>query len=141
MMTTVPLARPLRPELLAAAHEHLAPKFNVVGVLDCIKCFIQELRVELDTPNANDNTALTYAVERRLHDVAALLLAGGASVNHRFQGGGTALVRAILNDDYQMAKLLLEYCADYRLFVDALGRPIYMMEMSEKLRQLIPHRL
>ena len=26
-------------------------------------------------------------------------------------------------------------------FVDALGRPIFTMEMSEKMRQLIPNRL
>jgi len=84
---------------------------------------------------------LTRAAESRLHHVAAMVLAAGASVNHRFQGGGTALVRAIRNDDVEMARLLLEYGADYRLFVDALGRLIYLMDMSEKMRQLIPHRL
>lgn len=86
---------------------------------------------------------ITFSEERfRIRNgVAAMLLAAGASVNHRFQGGGTALVRAIQNDDYEMAKLLIEYCADYRLIVDALGRPIYLMEMSEKMRRLIPDRL
>jgi hypothetical protein len=52
--------------------------------------------------------------------------------------GGTALVHAVLNNDVQTAKLLLEYGADYRLFVDALGRPIYMMEISADMRRLIP---
>jgi ankyrin repeat protein len=127
-------------ETLEAVHSHLAKRHNPGGVLECIEYLTNELQVELDVPIVNDNTALTCAVEGRLHDVAAMLLAAGASVNHRFLGGGTALVRAILNDDFEMAKLLLEYRADSRLFVDSLGRPIYMMDMSEKMRQLIPHR-
>jgi ankyrin repeat protein len=76
-----------------------------------------------------------------MHDVAAMLLAAGANVDHRFLGGGTALVCAIINDDYEIAKLLLKYGADYRLFVARLGRPIYLLDMSEKLRQVIPNRL
>jgi len=135
------VAQKLRLETLEALHSMLAKDFNPDGVLKCIDCLVNELHVDLDTPNRDDNTALTCAVEARLRDVAALLLAAGASVNHRFRGGGTALVRAIINDDCEMAKLLLEYCADYRLFVDALGRPIYTMEMSEKMRRLIPDRV
>jgi len=135
------VAKSCRPETIEEVRKHLAKEFNSDGVLKCIACFINEIKVDLDAPNKNDHTALTYAAERRMHDVAAMLLAARASVNHRFLGGGTALVHAILNDDYEMAKLLLEYCADYRLFVDALGRPIYMMQMSEKIRRLIPDRL
>ncbi len=135
------IVQSVRPETIEEVRKHLAKEFNYNGVLKCIDCFINEIKVDLDAPNKNDHTALTHAVERRMHDVAAMLLAAGASVNHRFLGGGTALVHAILNDDYEMVKLLLEYCADYRLFVDALGRPIFTMEMSEKMRQLIPNRL
>lgn len=136
------VATALTPEAFKAAHKHLAREYNSAGVIECIKYLINDLRVDLDTPNTGDNSALTYAVERRLHDVAAMLLAAGANVNHRFQGSGTALVRAILNDDCEMARLLLEYRADYRLFIDPpLGRPIYAMPMSEKMRRLIPHRL
>ena len=127
-------------EMFEAVHEHLAPKFNAAGVLECIHYLIHELHVDLDAANTNDNTALTYAAERRLNDVAATLLASGASVNHRFLSGGTALVRAIQNDDYEMAKLLLEYRADVRLFVEALDCPIYAMPMSEKMRRLFPFR-
>lgn len=127
-------------EDLEAAHEHLAQETNPKGVLECIDYLVNDLRVDLDAPNVNDYTALTYAAERRLHDVAAMLLAVGANVNHRFHGDGTALVCVIMKDVYEMSKLLLEYCADYRLFVDALGRAIYAMELSEKMRQLIPQR-
>ncbi len=113
---------------------------NPDGVMECIKFLVNEEQVDLDVPNTSDNTALTLAAERQLHDVAAILLAAGANVNHRFQGGGTALVRAILNDDYEMAKLLLEYGADDRLSVDPpLKCPIYALPMSEKMRRLIPH--
>lgn len=128
-------------EMLEAVHEHLAPEFPSAGVLECINYLINHLHVDLDTPNIGDNSALTYAAERRLHDVAVMLLVAGANVNHRFQGGGTALVRAIINDDYELAKLLLEYRADYRLFVDPpLNRPICEIPMSEKMRRLIPYR-
>lgn len=37
-----------------------------------------------------------------------------------------------------MVKLLLEFGADRRLFVDVAGRPIWELEMSERLRRLIP---
>ena len=134
-------SKKIRQETMEAVHSIVAKDYNPDGVLKCINYLINELNVELDAPNVYDNTALTCAAEGRLHDVAAMLLAAGASVNHRFQGGGTALVRAIQNDDYEMAKLLIEYCADYRLVVDALGRPIYLMKMSEKMRRLIPDRL
>jgi len=117
-----------------------SPEINAPGVFECIDYLVNNLRVDLDTPNTNDNSVLTYAVEFRFHDVATMLLKAGANVNHRFQGGGTALLRAIINDDYEMAKLLLEYKADPRLFVDARGRPIYEMPMSERMRRLIPAR-
>jgi len=135
------MAGHVEPELFGAVREHVAKEFNEDGVLQCIRFLTNELHVNVDALHVNDNTALTLAAECRLHDVAAMLLAGGASVNHRFLGGGTALVRAIMNDDYEMAKLLLEYGADYHLFVEGLGRPIYAMPMSEKMRQLIPLRL
>ena len=128
----------LKPEILEELHTHLAKGHNPSGVLECIEYLIGGLKVNLDAPNINDNTALTLAVEARMGDVTAMLLAGGANVNHRFVGGGTSLVRAILNNDVQAAKLLLEYGADDRLFVDALRRPLYLMEMSSEMRRLIP---
>ncbi len=112
---------------------------NPDGLIECIGYLISELEVELEARNTQENTAFTLAVECGMHDVAAMLLAAGANVNHSFRGGCTALMRAILNDNYQMARLLLEYHADYRHFVHALGRPIYTMEMSERMRQIIPH--
>jgi ankyrin repeat protein len=121
-----------------AIRKALAAEFNFSGVLRCIHYLANELRVDLDTPNANDYSALTYAVECGLHDVAAMLLAAGANVNHRFVNGGTALVHAIVKDDFEMAKLLIEYRADARLFVEAIGRPIFAMNMSERMRRLIP---
>jgi ankyrin repeat protein len=136
-----PIAKNLRLETLEAAHSHLAKDYNPDGVLKCIGFLINELHVDVNAPNVNDYTALTCVAECRMHDVAAMLLAAGANVNHRFLGGGTALVHAIRNDDYEMAKLLLEHYADYRLFVDSLGRPIYKLDMSEKMRRLIPHHL
>jgi len=54
---------------------------------------IGELEVELDVRNTRGNKALTLAAELRMRDAAAMLLAAGAAVNHRFLGGGTALVR------------------------------------------------
>ncbi len=132
------LAAKVRPDIFDAVRKHLAQELNSNGVLACIQCLVNELHVDLDTPNANDHSALTHAVERRLHDVAATLLAAGANVNHRFKDGGTALALAITNDDYEMVRLLIEYKADYRLFVEAIGRPIYAMQMSERMRRLIP---
>lgn len=123
-----------------ATRKRFAKEENPQGILECIDYMIHGLDVNLDAPNTNDNSVLTLAAERRMHDVAAKLLACGASVNHRLRGGVTALTWAILNNDYDMVKLLLEYRADYRLFVDAFDRPIYALEMSEKLRQLIPQR-
>jgi hypothetical protein len=141
-MNTLPMRMPQGSlKMLEAIHTNLTPGFPSAGVLACINYLVNDLRVDLDTANINDNTALSYAAERRLHDVAAMLLAAGANVNHRFQGGGTALVRAIINDDYEMAKMLIEYKADYRLFVDALEQPIYAMLMSEKMRRLIPDQV
>ncbi|MBA4148342.1 MAG: ankyrin repeat domain-containing protein [Verrucomicrobia bacterium] len=119
----------------------LVKKENKEGVLSCINYLVTELTVDVDIPHVGDNTALTLAAEGRLQDVVGLLLAAKANVNHRFQGGGTALLRAVMNDDYQMAKLLMEYGADYRLFVEALGRPIYTMRMSEQMRRIIPDHL
>jgi len=115
-------------------------EINAAGVLECINYLANDLRVDLDAPNKDDNSALTYAAEFRLCNVATMLLKAGANANHRFKRGGTALVRAIINDDYEMASLLLEYKADYRLFVDAIGRPIYALPMSERMRRLIPAR-
>jgi len=82
---------------------------------------------------------LTYAAERGLHDVAAILLAGKASVNHRFRGGGTALYRAVQNDDLYLAKMLIEHGADPKLLVESEGRPIRAMHMSEGMRTIIPY--
>ena len=76
----------------------------------------------------------------RLHDVAVILLDAGANVNHRFLGGGTALVWAIQHDDYEMAKLLLARGADHGLFVKEIGGPIYTMNMTNRMRQLILER-
>lgn len=134
----IPSAESLRPADFESLRKSIVGEFSPDGVLRCIDVLVNELHVEVDAPNVHDNTALTIAAEGRLHDVAALLLAAKANVNHRFRGGGTALVRAIENDDYEMAKLLIEYLADARLFVEALGRPIYLMPMSEKMRGLIP---
>ncbi len=135
------VAQIIQPATVAAVHQYLGKDHNPAGVLKCIDCLITELQVDLDVPNTYDNTALTLAAEVRMHEVVTKLLTAGANVNHRFHGGGTALVRAIINNDYEMARLLLESGADHRLFVDALGRPIYLMNMSEKMRRLIPDRL
>ena len=112
-----------------------------VGVLEIIEYLIHEVPEEIDAPNVEDNSALTYAAQLRLHNVAQRLLVGGAKVDHRCRGGYTALCFAIKNDDFEMAKLLHEYRADDRLCVDGLGRPIHAMEMSDRIRQLYPRRM
>jgi len=123
------------------AHGVSAQQHNPSGVLECINYLVNDLHVALDAPNANGHSALTYAAEHRLHDVAVMLVAAGANVNHRFHGGGTALVYAILNEDCETAKLLVEHGADHRLFVESLGQPICMMQMSERMQRLVPNRL
>lgn len=110
-------------------------------ILSAIICLIDDIGVELDVPNENDHTALTFCAELGLTDLAIKLLSIGANPNHRISGGGTALCFAIQNDDVRLVSALLEFKADYTLYVDSLGRPIYTMPMSERLRDLIPYRI
>lgn len=124
--------------IVDAVRKHTEKEQNPQGIRDCIDYMIDGLDVSLDAPNTNDHSALTFAVERCMHDIAGKLLASGASPNHRCQGGCTALCFAIRNDDIDMVKLLLEFGGDRRLFVDVAGRPIWALEMSARLRDLIP---
>jgi ankyrin repeat protein len=131
------VTRKLSPELIKLAHQRMQKEYDQVGVIECIAFMIRDLQVDLEGLNVNNNTALTFAAEKSMRDIAGMLLAAGASVNHQFVGGGTALVRAIQNDDCELGRLLLEYGANPNLYVDALGRPIHAMTMSEKMRQLV----
>lgn len=117
------------------------PKGSAEDIASGIRCLIHDIGVELDTTNVNDHTALTLCAEIGQTDLAIELLNKGAFVNHRCLGGGTALCFAIQNNDRRLVSALREYKADYTLFVEGLGRPIYTMPMSEELRQFIPHRL
>ena len=127
-------------EQIESLSKHLTDDANPNGVLECIKFLINVLRVNVEALHLNGYTALTCAAEARLHDVAVILLDAGANVNHRFLGGGTALVWAIQHDDYEMAKLLLARGADHGLFVKEIGGPIYTMNMTNRMRQLILER-
>lgn len=117
------------------------PTHNPDGLLACIRYLISEAKVDLDTPNINNHSALTFAAENGLQDVAEELLKAGANVNHPSKGGTTALAWAIWKNNYPLAKLLLEFNADYRLRLERIGRPIYLLPMSEQMRRLIPDRL
>lgn len=121
--------------------EFVDPFGTAAEILSAIDCLVDEIGVELDVPNENDHTALTFCAELGLTDLAIKLLSKGANPNHRISGGGTALCFAIQNDDARLVSALLEFKADYTLYVDSLGRPIYTMPMSERLRNLIPYRL
>lgn len=110
-------------------------------ILSAIDCLVDEIGVKLDVPNHNDHSALTLCAELGLTDLAIKLLGKGANPNHRFSGGGTALCCAIKNDDIRLASALSEFDADYTLYIDSLGRPIYTMSMSDQLRGLIPYRI
>ncbi len=107
-------------------------------ILQCIDFLIMEVHVDLDTPNSNGHSALTYAAKLGLSEIVKKLIKAGADVNHQALGGATALAIAINRDDYEMVKLLKESGANDKLYVEALGRPIFAINMSEKLRELIP---
>lgn len=130
-------SREIQEEVCESLMVETAPE----SVLDCIQYLIRDEQVELDTPNIYDHSALTLAAELGLSEIVELLLIHGAAVNHRIQGGATALVFAIKNDDFQSARMLIEFNADYRLFLEFAGRPIYALPMSERMRTLIPYRL
>jgi ankyrin repeat protein len=110
-------------------------------IMSGIDCLIDDIGVSLDVPNDHDHTALTLCSGLGLTDLAIKLLSRNANPNHRIRGGGTALCYAIENDDIRLTAALLEFNADYTLYVDYLGRPIYTMPMSDRLRDLIAYRL
>lgn len=125
--------------------EHGYPQGSGMGrpdrAIEVIHYLLDEADVEVDATCTNHHTAFTLAAEHRMHDIALRLLQAGANVNHRIVGGITALCFAIRHNDYEMAKLLHEYRADDRIFVEQIGRPIHAMEMSDKIREIFPRRI
>jgi ankyrin repeat protein len=67
--------------------------------------------------------ALHAAVSSRHHDIAAMLIAAGADVNARQQGGYTPLLAAAGNGDIELAQSLLAAGADPDLGSDEGVRP------------------
>uniref|UniRef100_A0A0G4FXS7 Uncharacterized protein n=1 Tax=Chromera velia CCMP2878 TaxID=1169474 RepID=A0A0G4FXS7_9ALVE len=63
---------------------------------------------ELNTPDANKNTAIVWATEGGQMEAVKLLLSKGVDVNHRGFLGNSALHRAARNGHAEIAKLLLE---------------------------------
>jgi len=128
---------PRKMEIMKGVFEYSKTEANTTGIQECIDFLINECQVKLDTPNQYDHSALTFAVECGMHDIASKLLAAGASVNHRIDTGGTAICYAIKNNDLEMVKLLLEYEADTSFQVQELGCRIDQMPMSDEIGRLI----
>jgi hypothetical protein len=128
---------PRKMEIMKGVFEYYKTEANTTGICECIDYLIDECEVKIDTPNALGHSALTVAVELKLQDIAAKLLAKKANVNHRFDGGGTAICWAIQNKDLEMVKLLNEYEADTSFYVDDIGCRIEEMTMSDQIHGLI----
>jgi uncharacterized protein len=79
--------------------------------------------------NAMRIQPLHAAVAGRHHEIAARLIAAGADVNARQQGGYTPLLAAAGNGDAELVHTLLEAGADPRLADDAGIRPA---ELADK---------
>jgi ankyrin repeat protein len=126
-------------EIVKGVFEYYKSKTNFTGIHECIDFLINECQVKLDTPVRFGHSALTYSAECGMHDIVLKLLSAGANVNHRTDGGGTAICWAIKNNDLEMVKLLLEYEADTSFYVEGLGCHIYELPMSESIRRLIPN--
>lgn len=82
----------------------------------------------INKKNSNGATLLYFAVERDNINITKLLLEKGANpniCNHKEQNQ-SPLYQAIMNKNYEMIKLLIEYKADYnhRLTVNALTGPV-----------------
>jgi hypothetical protein len=88
---------------------------NAQGIVNCIDFLIkwhQEHQITLDTPNIEGHSALTLAVECRLHKITRKLLEAGANVNHKTNKNGSCSRWALLNQDRPMLELLAKYGAD-----------------------------
>lgn len=117
-----------------------APDRTPDGLLACIRYLVEERRVNLEALNQNGHSALTYAAERGLLDVADILLKAGARVEHATCLGMTPLAWAVQNADESMCRLLLSHGAYPMHIVACIGRPIWALEMPVSIRKLIPAR-
>ena len=78
------------------------------GDLHSVKTLIQERRVDVNTTNRYKQTALYFACKKGHTEVARYLLDNGASVDV----GAKSLIVAVMHNQYDCVKLLLEYHAD-----------------------------
>ena len=60
----------------------------------------------------NKNTALTFACIQNHFQIAELLIAKGANIEHRSKSGLTPLMEAAANSNFEVARVLMEYGAD-----------------------------
>ncbi len=133
-------SKPLSPVAEAWYRKEIVPDFNPDGLLACIRYLVEERRVNLEALNKNGHSALTYAAERGLLDVAGILLQAGANVEHATYLGMTSLAWAVQNADESLCRLLLQHQANPMHVVTYLGRPIWALEMPASIRKLIPSR-
>ena len=84
------------------------------GDVHAIQQLLANPSTEVDTADAEGDTALLYACVNDEREAAAALLAAGADINHKDNRGNTALMSVIECDDTDVATvaLLLEHGAD-----------------------------
>jgi hypothetical protein len=72
-------------------------------------------KVDLSAPDAQGNTALSYAVDAYNIDVVKLLLGGGANPNPKDRNGATPLMAASMSGQKEVIEALLAAKADHTI--------------------------
>ncbi len=106
------------------------------GHIDYLENNIDRLTLkELQTKDANNNTALYLAVANRHNEMALYLIERGARVDIRCDNGNTVLHKAIMNQDYETVIMLLDKGADYSKLNDLGQNPLFFASkrLLEKL--------
>ena len=80
---------------------------------------------------------LMFMVKEKRHDVASFLMEKGCNVNHRNHLGVSALTLAVINDDIEMAKLLIQNKADVNNVDEETGAVIIQSKSIEMTKLLL----
>lgn len=101
--------------------------------LELLEIFLSKMNI--DAQDNTGNTPLNYAVSQLNIESSKWLLEKGANVNLANNDGFTPLAMAVLFEDENMVKLLLEYEADKTLEVD--GQKIVNLTDNQVIQELL----
>ncbi len=89
----------------------------VSGDVTKVKRFVDSKLIDIDSTNGRIGPCLISAAYSGHREIVVLLLSKGANIDVKDQNGATALVNAVVGNQYEIVEILIENGADTRIII------------------------